>query len=237
PDLGFAIAASAAFALGIHSFGPEEAVTYEIGFKLDLANNTLRLNGAYFSTDYTDLQFTYRSGVAPYLANAGEASVDGFEIEATWLPSSNWTVEAGLGTLDTSVDSLRLIAGTGIGVEVGNKLPYSPELQFNIGIGYSGTLGNGWVLSPRIDYIHQDDVFWDANNTTEIAVSSSYSIVNAGLALGPADGPWRLRATVMNATDELYSTGGNSSLTTGSGYAEIAYARPREYYLTLSWDF
>jgi iron complex outermembrane receptor protein len=237
PPYNNALAAVAAFDQGVHSFGPEEATTYEIGFKLDLANNTLRLNGAYFSTDYEDLQFTYRSGVAPYLANAGEASIDGFEVEATWLPTSNLTIDAGLGTLDSSVDSLRLIAGTGIGVVVGNKLPYAPELQFNLGAGYTGKLGNGWVLALRIDYIHQDDVFWDANNTAEIAVNSSYSVVNAALALGPEEGPWQLRASVTNATDELYSTGGNSSLTTGSGYAEIAYARPREYYLSFSYDF
>jgi iron complex outermembrane receptor protein len=237
PDEAFAAAAAEAYAQGIHSFGPEEAATWELGFKLDLANNTLRLNGAIFSTDYDDLQFTYRAGVAPYLANAGKASIDGAELEATWLPSSNWTVEAGVGTLDTSVDSLRSIAGTGIGVAVGNDLPYSPEWQFNLGIGYSGATGNGWVIEPRVDVVHQEHVFWDANNTPEIAVDSDYTIINVGVGLGPDAGPWKLRAAVTNATDELYSTGGNSSLTTGSGYAEIAYARPREYMLSVTWDF
>jgi iron complex outermembrane receptor protein len=42
---------------------------------------------------------------------------------------------------------------------------------------------------------------------------------------------------VNNATDEIYPVAGNSSLTTGSGYAEVAYARPREYFATLSYDF
>ena len=42
---------------------------------------------------------------------------------------------------------------------------------------------------------------------------------------------------MTNLTDEEYSTGGNSSLTTGSGYAEIAYARPRQYFLNFEWDF
>ena len=34
------------------------------GFKLDLAGNTLRLNGAMFSTDYNDMQVTYRGPAA-----------------------------------------------------------------------------------------------------------------------------------------------------------------------------
>lgn len=237
PPYNNALAAVAAFDMGVHSFGPEEAATWELGFKFDLADNKLRLNGAFFTTDYDDLQFTYRSGVAPYLANAGKASIDGFELEATWLPNDNWSVDAGLGTLDTSVDSLRTIAGTGIGVAVGNKLPYAPDLEYSIGVGYTGTLGNGWVVAPRIDYLYRDDVFWDANNTAEIAVNSSYSVLNFGINVGPQEGPWGLRAFVTNLTDEEYSTGGNSSLTTGSGYAEIAYARPREYYLTFNYDF
>jgi iron complex outermembrane receptor protein len=68
-------------------------------------------------------------------------------------------------------------------------------------------------------------------------VNSSYSLIDASLVVGPDGGAWRARAAVTNATDELYSTGGNSSLSTGSGYAEIAYARPREYYLMFEYDF
>ncbi len=237
PDLSFAIAAAEAYATGIHSFGPEEAATVEIGFKADLADNTLRLNGAIFTTDYDELQFTYRSGVAPYLANAGKASIDGLELEMTWLPSANWVVDGGIGYLDAFVDELREFSVVATGVEAGNRLPYTPEWQYNLGIGYSGMLGNGWTIAPRVDFSYRDDVFWDANNTTEIAVDSSYSLVNVGLTVSPDEGPWQLRAAIVNATDELYSTGGNSSLTTGSGYAEIAYARPREYYLMFEYNF
>ena len=237
PPYNNAAAAAAAFATGIHSFGPEEAATWEIGFKADLADNTLRLNAAVFTTDYDELQFTYRSGVAPYLANAGKASIDGAELEMTWLPSENWTIDGGIGYLDSAIDELRTLSVVATGVEVGNRLPYTPELQYSLGIGYSTVLDNGWMIAPRVDYSYRDDVFWDANNTQEIAVNSSNSLVNVGLALGPDEGPWLLRAAITNATDELYSTGGNSSLTTGAGYAEIAYARPREYYLTFSYDF
>ncbi|MDH4108396.1 MAG: TonB-dependent receptor [Gammaproteobacteria bacterium] len=237
PPYNNAVAAAAAFALGIHSFGPEEAATWEVGLKMDLLDNTLRLNGAIFTTDYTDLQFTYRSGVAPYLANAGEASIDGAELEMTWLPTDAWQIDAGVGVLDSSVDSLREIAGTGIGVAVGNKLPFTPELQYNLGISFIGALGNGWTVTPRIDLLYRDDVYWDANNTEEIAVDSSYSLVNFALVVASDDSNWRARFAVTNLTDEQYSVGGNSSLTTGSGYAEIGYARPRQTYLMFEYDF
>jgi len=220
-----------------HRFDQEEADTWEFGFKMDLADNTLRLNGAIFTTDYTDLQFTYRVGVAPYLANAGEASIDGFELEATWVPASAWLIEAGVGYLDASIDSLREIEGTAIGVEVGNTLPYTPEWQANLGIGYTAIVGNGLEIAPRIDLSYQDRTFFDANNTTEIAQLDSVTVLNVAVSITSPDGDWRLTLGAHNATDEEYPIAGNSSLTTSSGYAEIGYARPREYFATLSYDF
>ena len=61
--------------------------------------------------------------------------------------------------------------------------------------------------------------------------------VNASIRLGTEAGKWRLVVGVNNATDEVYPIAGNSSLTTGSGYAEIAYARPRQYFGYLQYDF
>ena len=190
-----------------------------------------------FTTDYTDLQFVYRVGVAPYLANAGKAGIDGFELELSWVPAANWIIDAGVGYLDTSVDSLRTIAGTAIGVAVGNVLPFSPEWQANAGIGYTASLGNGWLLTPRADLAYQTETFFDANNTIEIAQLNDATVLNLSIALEPPDEQWRLIFGVNNANDELYAIGGNSSLTTSAGYAEIGYARPREWYLSFNYNF
>ena len=218
-------------------FDPEDATTYEIGFKTDLLGNTLRLNGAVFTTDYTDLQFVYRVGVAPYLANAGKASIDGFELELSWVPAANWIIDAGVGYLDTSIDSLREIEGTAIGVEVGNVLPFSPEWQTNAGVSYTAFLGNGWLLTPRADLAYQTETFFDANNTVEIAQLNDATVLNLSIALEPRDQQWRLTFGVNNVNDKLYAIGGNSSLTTSAGYAEIGYARPREWFLSFDYNF
>ncbi len=153
------------------------------------------------------------------------------------MPNSDWLINAGIGTLDTTIDTLRQIAGTGIGVEVGNALPFSPELQANLGVSYAADLGNGATLTPRVDLAYQDRTYFDANNTPEIAQLESASVINLSLAYEPASADWSLVLGVNNANDELYPTGGNSSLTTGSGYAEIAYARPREYFLSFRNSF
>ena len=231
----------------LHAFRPEEAETIEVGTKLDLADNSLRLNLAVFTSDYTDMQVTYRgpfrappamSGVAPFITNAGKAGIDGAEIEATWVPTDALILEASFGYLDATIDELESVP-FGIlppGLVVGNTLPFAPEQQAHIGLGYDARPGN-LVLTPRIDVSHTGKMYFDATNTPEIAQLDDVTVVNVSLALAPSAGNWRFIVGVNNATDELYPVGGNSSLTTGSGYAEIAYARPREYFATFNYDF
>ena len=226
----------------LHPFRPEEAETLEVGAKLDLAADTLRLNAALFSSDYTDMQVTYRgpapNGVAPFLTNAGKASIDGAELELTWLATRALSVEGSLGFLDATIDQLDNIplAVLPPDLRAGNALPFAPETQAHLGLAYDAQAGN-LALTPRLDVSYTDTQFFDATNTREIAQLDAVTVVNASVFLAPSDGNWRLTIGVHNATDETYPVAGNSSLTTGSGYAEVAYARPREYFATFNVDF
>jgi len=226
----------------LQEFKPETADTFEIGFKLDLGGNTLRLNGAVFTSDYTDMQVTYRgpapNGVAPFITNAGKASIDGLELETTWAPNDAWTVDASFGYLDATIDRLDNIplAVLPPGLVVGNKLPFAPARQAHAGVAYHAYPGK-LVLTPRLDVAYTAKTYFDAIDTVEIAQLDPFTVVNASVLLAPSSGRWRVTVGVNNATDELYAIAGNSSLTTGSGYAEIAYARPREYFATINFDF
>ena len=222
-----------------HLFDQEEVTSYELGFKSDVGSN-FRINGAVFSSDYTDLQFTYRVFIAPWFFNAGKASIDGAELEFTWIPSDSWIVEGGLGYLDTSVDEAVAIEVPGrpvsSGVAEGNQLPFAPELQGNLGIGYNLDLGS-YLVSPRVDITHSDAVFFDAANTAAIAQQDSYTTLDLSIALENFDSDWKMVLGVNNATDEEYITSGNSSLSSGSGYAEVAYSRPRVIFANFTYHF
>lgn len=226
----------------LQKFEQEEAQTIELGVKLDLAGNTFRLNGAVFTSDYKDMQITYRgpapAGVAPFLTNAGKASIDGAELETTWAPTASWLIEASVGYLDATIDELDAVTLAVLppGLVEGNVLPFAPEWQGHVGLAYTARPGN-LELTPRVDLSYQDTTYFDATNTPEIAQLDSVTIVNASLKLAGQEGKWEATAGVNNATDEEYPIAGNSSLTTGSGYAEIAYARPREYYAMLNFKF
>ena len=90
---------------------------------------------------------------------------------------------------------------------------------------------------PRIDVSFSDKVFFDASNTALIAQQDSYTTVDMSVSVQPFDEVWKLTVGVNNATDEVYKVSGNSSLGSGSGYAEAAYARPRVVFANFTYEF
>ena len=227
----------------LHKFAPEEAQTLELGAKFNLLDNSMRLNVAIFSSDYTDMQLTYRgpapAGVAPFITNAGETSIDGAEAELTWAPTDNLLIDASVGYLDATIDNLSNIplAILPPGLVEGNFLPYAPEWQTHLGIAYTGHAGS-LEFKPRVDASFQPTTYFDATNTPEIAQLDDVFTVNASVVISKGDdSPWAVTVGVNNLTDEEYPIAGNSSLTTGSGYAEIAYSRPMEWFASLKFQF
>jgi len=218
------------------SFDEEEAETYELGFKSDFGG-VFRLNGALFTTDYDNMQLIYRLGIVPLLFNAGKSSIDGAELEFTYAPG-DLILEGSVGYLDDKIEEVAVVPGTTATVGPNNTLPFTPEWQGNLGLGYDFHLGNGaFVLTPRVDYSITREQYFDAANTVETAQLDDVELLNASLTLASGSGNWQATAGVNNLTDEVYPVAGNSSLTTASGYAEIIYSRPRTYFLTLSYDF
>lgn len=214
------------------AFDEETAETFEFGFKSEIGAN-VRLNGAIFSTDYDNMQLTYRLGIVPLLFNAGKSSIEGAELELTYAPG-RLIVEASAGYLDNSFEEIATVPGTTQTVGPNNTLPFAPEWQANLGVGYDFDLDNV-TLTPRINVAHTSEQYFDAANSIEVAQLDDVTLLNASLSLEL--GAWRFRAGVNNATDEQYRVAGNSSFSTSAGYAEVIYSRPRNYFVSASVDF
>ena len=222
------------------SFDPENAETWEIGLKLD-PSDSLRLNAALFSSDYDDIQMTYRLGVVPLLFNAGIASIDGGEIELDFAPTQDFRFDVSIGFLDAGFDSITPPPPFGpvtptATATLDSSLPFTPEWQGHMGVSYAFRLGGGWSLTPRADVSYTASQFFDAGNSAEIAQVDDVTLVNVALMLDSND-KWRFMLSGVNLTDELYPIAGTSSVTTASGYAEIIYARPRSFSLSATRSF
>ena len=217
-------------------FGPEFAETIEVGLKSVLFDNKMRLNASVFSTDYTDLQIVFRSGIAPVLFNAGRSSISGFEIEGSFVPTSNWLIDFGLGRIDAEYDEIVAPgAGFNTSVSLDSEFAQTPELTGNLGISYTNELQN-WIVTPRIDWSYSDSKFFDAPNTPQI-FQDDVSVLNGSIAVDHADGQWRIVAAVTNLTDEDYLVAGTSAFTTGTGYVEHVFAREREWSLSVNYSW
>lgn len=214
------------------AFDEETAETFELGLKSELGAH-LRLNAAIFSTDYDNMQLTHRLGIVPLLFNAGKSSIEGAELEVTYAPG-RLLVEASAGYLDNKFDEIAVVPGTTQTVGPNNTLPFAPQWQANLGVGYDFDVGNA-TLTPRINLSYTSEQFFDAANSREVAQLDDVTLLNASLTLEL--GAWRIRAGVNNLTDEQYRVAGNSSFSTSAGYAEVIYSRPRNYFLSGSVDF
>ena len=80
----------------LEEFLAEEVENWELGFKLDLMEHRLRINGALFHSQYTNRQLTTlvinpnTNSPAPDTINAAKSSIAGFELETTWMATENW---------------------------------------------------------------------------------------------------------------------------------------------------
>ncbi len=214
------------------SFNEEVAETYEIGFKSEFGG-IFRLNGALFHTKYDDMQLTYRLGIVPLLFNAGKSEIEGGELEFTLAPG-NLIVEGSVGYLDNEFKEIAIVPGTVQTVGPANRLPFTPEWQANVGIGYD-IVGPAVTLTPRVNVSYTDEQYFDAANSVIVAQLEDVTLVNVSLTL--AFDSWKIRAGLNNATNEQYRVAGNSSYDTSSGYAEAIYSRPRNWFLSAQFDF
>ncbi len=70
-----------------NTFEPETVNSYEIGMKSEWFDNSVRLNLAFFKTNYDNRQLIIRETFNPITFNGGSADIGGAEIELIWVPT------------------------------------------------------------------------------------------------------------------------------------------------------
>ncbi|PQA87690.1 TonB-dependent receptor [Marinicaulis flavus] len=218
------------------SFDEETANTYEVGFKSDFGG-VFRLNASGFRTKYDDIQLIYRLGIVPLLFNAGTATISGFEAEFTYAPNRDFIVDGSVGHLRDKFKDIISVPLTTATVGPDNSLPFTPSWTGHIGASYTLRPTSELELSPRVNLAITGSQFFDAANTVEVAQNDTTVVLNTSIKLAQPDAGWALVVGLNNATDELYPVAGNASLSTSTGYAENIYARPRNWFVELSYDF
>jgi len=225
-------------------FDPQTVDSYELGWKSDLADNTVRLNVAAFYAMYDDIQqiVTNNAGGFP-IDNIGEVDVYGLELEVTWTPISDLNVYANLGIQESdfgSVDPLSPPGGLGDSclddptppcATPTDELPSNPAWQGKVGFDYTIPLQNGLEFFYGVDVFHSDEYFSEARNLVEI---EDFTRVNGFLGLGADDRQWQVVLAAKNITDEEDNVSGIFA----NGFTNVRTPLPpAEYMMTFKVNY
>ena len=230
----------------IRPFPAEKLRSYEVGFKTDLLDGRLRLNGAVFYMDYLDYQgqpdicvdingdqLPPDQGGVPglcgqYLAVA-DATVKGFELEANLEPVDGLDIDASLSLVDFEFGAPNFPTTA---VVEGASRPGIGDWKWSVGAQYRVDLGAAGSLTPRAD-VYYTPGYCGNFACDPIGQVDSYTLVNARLTYRTADEDWSIALEGTNLFDKLYYL---NKIVPGF-YATGQPGRPREVALTVRRQF
>ncbi len=217
------------------AFDPQTVDSFELGWKSDLFNKTLRLNAAAFYAMYDDIQQIVINGAGGFpIDNIGKVDVYGLELEVAWAPISDLNVFANLGVQESDfgkVDPLSPPGGLDGNAPPTKDLPSNPRWQGKVGFDYSIPLENSLAFFYGLDLFHSDSYYSESRNLVKI---DSYSRLNGFLGIGADDRKWQAVLAVKNITDEENNVSGIFA----NGFANIRTPLPpTEYMLSFKVNY
>ncbi|QIB64978.1 TonB-dependent receptor [Kineobactrum salinum] len=233
------------------AFKPEFVDTLEVGFKSQLWD-VLQLNAAIYTSDYTDLQTSAEGAFGQLGGNAGEASIEGAELEWKWLINDMFTFDGSFSYLDGVYDQLMAFDpldqnfSAGVVDYSGNDLPRAPEFTYNLGVSGYWNLDHRGHLTARMEGSYTDEMYYEFTNRPEVKADDYYNL-NLRLMWASADEKYNAEIYCTNLTDEVQE--GNLLLgfslgvsTQPNGFAEpgqeyVTYNAPRQFGVKFGYRF
>jgi iron complex outermembrane recepter protein len=199
----------------------ETILSWEAGFKSELMDRRVRLNGAVFTYTLDDPQFSAIGGATngTLLVNANKGKAYGLELDGEFAVTENLLITAGYSYADTEIDDKNLAVAAcaqctvtdpknagGQALVDGNPFPQAPKYVLNFTARYSVPVGDG-ELFAYTDWFKQGYTNLFLYESKEFYSKGDFE---GGLKLGYAkqDGSWEVAAFARNITNEVNLRGG-----------------------------
>lgn len=224
---------------GSWEFKKEDVKNYELGGKFALADAAAELNIALFRSDFTNMQTSQFDGQLSFnVTNAGEARIQGLEIDGRWAITNDLLMRGGVSYLD--FEYIKFPNGqcafgqpptSGSSCDqTGMRREFVPKYQGNVGWDYDINFSNGWKLTNTLDLIFNAG-YLTTPSLDKRFEQSSYTKINARIALSGVDDKWEVALVGKNLGDESVVTYANglpvaSVLTRGAGSGFYAFYEP-----------
>ncbi len=158
-------------------FGPEEITAYELGFKSDLMENRLRVNGAVYFYELKNEQYNIpKSALLSSDRTIVNSSSDlyGFELDVTALLGDYYTASMNYSYTSGDADPVdNPYLGT---TDIREDIRANPEHALSMALDYANELANGMGVRAHIDYN------WKTQQEVSPAIySDERHIVNANV--------------------------------------------------------
>lgn len=208
-------------------FDPETITAYELGVKSRWSDGRFVANATLFRQDYEDKQEGFLlPGSFFSIFNASEATMEGLELEFSWLMNEALSVRGSYSYLDATYDEFIIPGGADFS---GNRLQQAPKSSYSVALDYVRDIGNG-TLSGGLSYTSQGDYFTGASNIPQFLIDS-YDLVNARLGWAWDDGRWAVHAWGKNLGDEDFVR-----IRGTSGAIAEYYGPPRTYGINVTYQ-
>ncbi|MEM6652811.1 MAG: TonB-dependent receptor, partial [Pseudomonadota bacterium] len=215
----------------------DDVQNYEIGWKTELFDNSLRFNGSAFFVEIEGLQTTIfdPSIVNLFFSdNAANAEIQGLEGDFTWAPyaADGLTIAGAFSLLDTEVTDVLTPTND---VVAGSDLAFAPAWQGNLRARYE------WDLDRQIDgqsltaHVMPQLVFSDdsVSDIIEINKAEIDGYVTLGGTLGVTADQWSAEIFATNLTNEYAELSNNFVF----DRERVTPIRPRTIGVRVGYDF
>ena len=161
------------------SYKKETSDSYEIGFKSELFNRKLSLNGAAFYTDVSNAQsyIFFPSGSIQAVSSIDKTRIKGFEFDTTLRATKTLSLFGGLGYIDPVIRAYAAQPSS-----VGNRTPYVAKFNMSAGFQLNQPISDTVTLAARGEYNREGSVWFDTANTPGTQRKAT-NLVNARIGI------------------------------------------------------
>jgi outer membrane receptor protein involved in Fe transport len=194
---------------GVPKYQPDFVTNYEIGWKTEWADGSVRFNGAAYIVDWDDFQYGFLNFTISNLTiirNAGNARTKGVEFDLNWAATEGLllTFSGSYNDSETRSDFwiLEEEAGTGAPPDspAGTPMPYVPEFQYSAIGRYTFDLAS-MPMFAQAAWSWRDGTWNDLEVTnSRRRYMDSWGVLN--LSTGIEKDNWSLTLYANNVTDE-----------------------------------
>lgn len=203
----------------------EKLTDYEIGYKLQLMDRKLSINGAFFYYDYRNKQLRAKFvdpifGALDQLVNVPKSTVKGAEIEINARPTEGLTLSASATYLNAKVK--KYVGVVGLHREsngllapdlesfAGRRLPFSPKFQYTVRADYDTPITDSLNAFIGVGVSGQSTT---SGVLTTLGVQpanifdiKAHSLVDANLGIHASNDAWRITLWGKNLFNKFYNT-------------------------------